>query len=51
MLKELDMGNTLEPEKVLTQLKVLNVQFDREFALGTLKTEIIEAPKTIVSPI
>lgn len=50
VLKEIDTGNTLEPEKGLTQLKVLNVQFDREVALGTLTTEIIEALKTIVSP-
>lgn len=53
MLKEIDTGNTLEPEKGLTQLKVLKVlyvQFDREVALGTLTTEIIEALKTIVSP-
>lgn len=34
----------------MTQLKVLNIQFDRECALGILKTEIIEALKSIVSP-
>lgn len=33
----------------MTQLKLLKALFERESALGTLKTEIIEALKTIVS--
>lgn len=33
----------------MTQLKILNI-LGRECALGILKTEIIEALKTIVSP-